>query len=292
MTKRITRPLALLAAVWLLVATALTAFASPPLLVDDADLLTAAEETTLQQQLDEIASRQKLDVVIVTVDDLDGKTAQDFADDYFDDNGYGQGSAHDGILLLVSMADRDWHVSTCGYGITAVTDYGLDDLSDRFLPSLSRGRYADAFRLFAERCDELVTLARAGTPFDRPTRANSDSDYDTDSDYEPLTVGERLRYLPLGRYALASLAIGFVIALIVVSVMKGKLKSVRPQNAAADYVRPGSMRLTESQDLFLYTHTTRTARPKDNDHSSGGGGGSSTHVSSSGTTHGGGGGKF
>ncbi len=292
MTKRIKRPLALLMALWLLAGAALMAVASPPLLVDDADLLTAAEEATLRQQLDEIASRQKLDVVVVTVDDLDGKTAQDFADDYFDDNGYGQGSAHDGILLLVSMADRDWHISTCGFGITAVTDYGLDDLSDRFLPSLSRGRYADAFRIFAERCDELVTLARAGTPFDCPTRAGSGYDSDTDTVYAALSIGERLHYLPLGTFALGSLVIGFVIALIAVSVMKGKLKSVRLQAAATDYVRPGSMNLTESQDLFLYTHTTRTARPRDNDHGGSGGGGSSTHVSSSGTTHGGGGGKF
>lgn len=284
MTKQITRSLALIAALWLLAAAALTAAASPSLLVDDAGLLTAAEVESLSEQLEEISARQRLDVVVVTVDDLDGETPRDFADDYFDYNGYGQGSSRDGILLLVSMADRDWYVSTRGYGIVAVTDYGLDDLSDRFLPSLSRGRYADAFRIFAERCDELVSLARAGTPFDRASR----SDYDTDGRYEPLTVGERLSLLPIGKYALVSLVIGWVVALIVVSVMKGKLKSVRLQAAATDYVRPGSMRLTESQDLFLYTHTTRVERPKDNDS----GGGSSTHTSSSGASHGGGGGKF
>ena len=58
--------------------------------------------------------------------------------------------------------------------------------------------------------------------------------------------------------------------------------------AASDYVRPGSMNVAYANDVFLYSHVNRTAKPKDNDSS----GGSATHTSSSGTTHGGGGGKF
>ena len=67
------------------------------------------------------------------------------------------------------------------------------------------------------------------------------------------------------------------------------LEDVRKQAAATTYVRDGSMRLTDSRDLFLYTNVTRTAIPKNN---SSGGGGSSTHTSSGGVSHGGGGGKF
>lgn len=79
-----------------------------------------------------------------------------------------------------------------------------------------------------------------------------------------------------------------MIALIVTGVMRGKLKSVRFQPKADDYLKEGSMQLTENRDLFLYSHLDRRAKPKDN----GSSGGSSTHVSSSGSTHGGGGGKF
>jgi uncharacterized protein len=66
--------------------------------------------------------------------------------------------------------------------------------------------------------------------------------------------------------------IGLVIALIVTGVMKGKLKTVRPKHAAADYVRPGSMDLRVRRDLYLYRTVSRRPRPKST--SSGGSSGS------------------
>ena len=92
----------------------------------------------------------------------------------------------------------------------------------------------------------------------------------------------------IARNLLIALIVGFVIALIATGVMKGKLKTVRFQSAASNYVKANSMNVTESRDMFLYTHVDRRAKPKDTDSSSG----SSTHTSSSGSTHGGGGGKF
>lgn len=59
---------------------------------------------------------------------------------------------------------------------------------------------------------------------------------------------------------------------------------------ARDYARPGSFKCTNHRDLYLYSRTTTSLRPKDT--SSNGGssrGGSSTHTSSSGRSHGGGG---
>ena len=108
--------------------------ASMPRLVDGADLLSDSEEAELLSMLDEISARQMLDVVIVTTNTLEGKSAMAYADDFFDYNGYGFGSSYDGVLLLVSMEDRDWWISTSGYGITAFTDYGITCLSDQFLP--------------------------------------------------------------------------------------------------------------------------------------------------------------
>lgn len=72
--------------------------------------------------------------------------------------------------------------------------------------------------------------------------------------------------------------------------MKSRLKSVAPQRDATDYIRQGSMKLTNQRDLYLYREVHRTERPKETD--SGSSGGSSTHTSSSGSTHGGGGGSF
>ena len=68
--------------------------------------------------------------------------------------------------------------------------------------------------------------------------------------------------------------------------MKRKLKSVHYQTAAASYVKPGSLNVTQSRELFLYCQLQRQKRETEKS------GGSSTHTSSSGRTHGGSSGKF
>ena len=231
-------------------------FAASSRLVDDAKLLTASEKSELLSLLNEISERQDMDVVIVTVKSLGDKSPRAYADDYYDYHGYDA----DGILLLVAMDSRDYYISTSGDGITALNDAEIDYISGRFAGDLSRGNYASAFRTYAELCDDYISEAKSGNDYDR---GNS---------------------FPFGKNLLVSLAIGFVIAFIATAIMRSKLKSVRSKSNAADYVRQGSFRVTNSKDLFLYRRVTRRARPKDN--------GSSTHRSSSGRSHGGGGGKF
>ena len=87
-----------------------------------------------------------------------------------------------------------------------------------------------------------------------------------------------------------ALVVGVVVALIYTGVLKAQLKSVRKNDSAANYMRPGSLSLAVSNDMFLYRNVSRTARPKDNGGSSGGG--SSTRISSSGRSHGGRSGGF
>ena len=110
-------------------------------LADQADLLAPSAESSVLAVLDEISDRQQLDVVVVTTATLDGKTPMAYADDFYDENGYGFGSGRDGVLLLVSMEDRDWWITTSGYGITVFTDAGMDYMSEQFLPALGEGVY-------------------------------------------------------------------------------------------------------------------------------------------------------
>ena len=132
--------------------------------VDMAELMDESEKSSLLSKLDEISERQQLDVVVVTVNTLDGKTPAAYADDFYDYNGYGYGQNKDGVLLLVSMEDRDWYISTTGYGITAFTDKGIDYISDEFKPYLSDGDYYEAFVEYAKQCDKFMTQAGEGKP--------------------------------------------------------------------------------------------------------------------------------
>ena len=89
--------------------------------------------------------------------------------------------------------------------------------------------------------------------------------------------------------------IAALIALVVVLVMKSSLKSVRHKLTAHDYVRGGSMRVTNASEFFLFRTVSRVARPQNPPSSGSHGGGASfggVHTSSSGASHGGHGGKF
>ena len=52
-----------------------------PYLVDGAGLISEEEEQKLLEQLSDVSERQDMDIVIITVRELDGKKAMAYADD-------------------------------------------------------------------------------------------------------------------------------------------------------------------------------------------------------------------
>lgn len=50
---------------------------------------------------------------------------------------------------------------------------------------------------------------------------------------------------------------GLVIGLIVALILWGQLKTVRPQDQADAYIRPGSMQIRSRSDRFLYRNVSR-----------------------------------
>ena len=257
--------------------------ADAPLVVDDAGLLTERERESLLSMAQEISERQRCDVALVTVYSLEGKSPEAYADDYYDYRGYGCGANNDGILFLIAMEDRDWAISTTGYGIEAFTDYGQEYVIDCLIDDLSDGEYYDAFSAYFTACDELLTRAREGNPLDN---------YYGDDDYRgpKKSFGEKVKGQLRPGVILLSLVIGFVLALIPTAIERGKVKNVKWQQNATNYMREGSMRLNVNRDQFMYANTT--SRRIETNRSGGHGGGSSTHVGSSGVTHGGSHGKF
>ncbi len=233
---------------------------------DHENLLTEDEAAELSEKLDAINDTYSCDVVIVTTDDLEGKTATEYADDYYDYNGFGDGNTRDGILLLVSLAERKWATSTCGEAIDIFNDSELYDIEDKFVPYLSDGEYYTAFDTFADLCE---------------FRLSSIYGYHGETHAHHRTIQFSILYLFVGTI------VGVVIAFIAVLIMKGQLKSVRYQPAAQNYLRNGSLNITERRDIFLYSTVSKRAKPKDT-----GSSGSSTHSSSSGSSHGGHSGSF
>ena len=164
------------------------------------------------------------------------------------------------------MDDREWNISTSGDAITAFTDAGLAYMEDQFVPDLSDGAYLDAFSKYTSLCDDFLTQAEKGEPYDT-------------------------RHLPKKKvspwWIAGDLLIGAMIAFVMAMIKKTKLKSVKSQVTAAEYEKAGSLDLTVRTDHFVNrVVTTRKIERKQES------GGSSVHTGSSGKSHGGRSGKF
>lgn len=276
----------LLLCLLLLAALVLPVSAAPdlPMVVDNAGLLSDAERNALEEKAQSLRTEYEMDVVILTVDSLEGKTPQDYADDYYDDNGYGYGEDYSGLLFLLSMEERDWYISTCGDTIYAITDYGVQKLGEAALSGLSAGAYYEAFDAYLNALPSYLNAFQSGRPID------GYADYSGDYYH-----GERDTVVHYGQKRspnlLVPLIIGVITASVTVGIMAASMNSKRPQRSASSYLKAGSFRLRTHQDLFLYSNVSKTRRQENNGGHSGGGG-SSVHHSSGGRSHGGGGGKF
>lgn len=254
-----------------------------PRVVDRAGLLSESEREELGHKSEAIREEFEMDVVILTVDNLEGKTPQDYADDYYDDNGYGCGQEMSGLLFLLAMEDRDWYISTTGNAIYALTDYGIQQLGETALPDFSAGRYGAGFDAFLNALPEYLDAYEQGTPLDGYA--------DTSGSFYHGDQGTVVHYRePRSPNLLVSLLIGLAAAAVTVLVMRSCMNTRRPQHSACGYLADGSFHLRIQRDMFLYSDLHKSARPEQNNNS--GGGGSSVHTGSSGSSHGGGGGKF
>ena len=227
------RVFCLLAILVLLATLTMPVHAAAPLVTDNANLLSEDEEKELQEYLQSCSDELDMDVVVVTVNGLDGLSPERFARRFYEENGYDSDCA----LLLVSMADRDWYIYTHGKGADEISDSERDEIADGFLSKLSAGNYLSAFKAFGKGVKEYA----AGMP-------------------------EYVGWL-------ICIGIGIVVGLISVLVMRAQLKSVHMQHSAGNYVVDNSFHVTGSHDFFLYRTVTRTRIPRSSGSSGGGGGG-------------------
>ena len=261
----------------------LNANAEQQYVIDNADLMSSSEEAALEEKALALREEYGMDVVILTVDSLDGQRPQDYADDYYDYNGY----ADDGLLFLLSMEERDWYISTKGNAIYALTDYGIQQVGETALPYLGDGDYYGGFDAFLDALPTYFSAYYDGAPIDG--YADTSGDY-YHGDQEDVVYYDDYYDEPGQVNIWISIVIGVVAGGVTVLIMRGAMNTKRRQRSAANYMNDSTYHLRTNLDMFLYSNITKTRIQQES--SSSGGGGSSVHTSSSGSTHGGGGGKF
>ena len=235
-------------------------FKNPPI-IDEAEYLSESQLAKLTEKFEAIRQKYDFEVAVYTEYEMTSYDAMSSADDIYDYAGYGAGENDDGIMLYICSSTREYHFTTHADGLRVFNENGIAYLKKHVEPHLADDNYYMAMNTFADIADELLEMAENGEPFNKKQY---------DMKYLLIVIGCAL-LLPL------------IIAYFMMQSKLSKMKTAVENDYAANYIKPGSKQLTMSRDIFLYSHITKTEKPKNN---------SGSHKSSSGRTHGGGGGSF
>ena len=238
--------LALLACCWLPVCAEK---ADIPYVCDTELLLTDSEWTSLEEQAEQTSRLYQCAVYFITVDDYtyygDG-SIYEVAKEIYQAYDLGWGQERSGVLLLLSMAQRDYTLIAYGYGNTAFTDYGKDYLSEQFLDDFADDDWAGGCRDYLTTCGSLLKQARAGNPLD---------------------ITSRIRTWHL---LLISLILGFAVALVICLFWQASAKKAVKRSAeAGHYLTQGGVQITQRDDCYSHTTQTRTKIEKSSGSSGG-----------------------
>lgn len=263
-------------AVILSMAMAMPAFALGIQIQDNADLLTAKEEATLLGELEGAETETGWDIIILTIDDAQGKSAQTYAEDFYDENLVSE----DGVSCVIDMDNREIALQTTGEAIFYLTDARIESLLDAAYVPVSKGDYAETFSVMLEQVTDCYAMG-----------ANGNYAYDTDT-------GKTTMYHSLEPL---EILLALVAALIVTGGIGGGIIAkyrLRFGEYKYPFANKSSVNLGTKVDQYMRTTKTHRVIPKNNGGGGGrsgrggGGGRSSTHRGSSGRSHGGGSRRF
>lgn len=235
---------------------------------DVAALLYDEEWQDLEGKARALEETYGFGVYIITIDDYTDYTYGDIFDaavGIYEEYSLGVGAEQDGLLLLLSMEDRDYSLITYGdYGNYAFNDSGREAMTKYFLDDFGEDDWYEGFADYLEWTDVYLKAAEEGEPFSEKN--------------PPMTDAGRIGAIAV-RFA-AILLIPLAVAAILVGTMSAKMRTVAAATRANAYMK-GNLKLSEQYDR--YTHTTET-RQKINNESSGGGGTTQRSGKASGTS--------
>lgn len=267
-----------------------TVFAAKQQVFDNAELFGPEERAELEKQLASFREEWKMDLGILTVNDAAGKTTEQVADDFYDNQGMGIGQSASGALFVIDMDNREIYISTLGGMSDILTDERIESVLDGAYPYISEGDYKGCA---AAAVDGIGSHMRAGVPAGQ---------YDAvRTDYHPSLKWSEILF--------AFCAAAFVAILPCVStVNRYKLKKERKQalDSVLSYRSNSAFLFQQKNDRFINKTVTERKIPKStaetgqrsrSGSAKSGGSGSSAgrttlHRSSSNRMHGGGGRKF
>lgn len=214
---------------------------------DNSDLLTFDEWEKLEARAADISQRHGCGVYVAFVDDF---TEYGYGNDVYKTtyqlyhaNKLGMGENRDGIIILLSMAERDYAMFVYGtYAETAFNSYGQEKLEKAFLGNFKEDDWYGGVSNYLSTCDEYLTRADAGKP---------------------------VRESPALLIAIAVVA-SCLLSGAICLFLKRSMKTVHQKVEANEYVAPGGLQLSKQYDRYTHTTEVRSKISSSDDSSSSG----------------------
>lgn len=269
------------------------AVSGQPRVFDQAGLFSETEIIQLEEKIAQCRKSTKMDVVIVSAYADGERSAEEYADDYYDYGGFGVGKKASGVLLLYYMdgpgqPGGECYISTAGTMINMLTDERIESILDDVYGDLGNRDFAGATEHFLE---DVKAYVKEGVESGQYT-------YDRDT-------GEIVRYHSIRLYevAIAMVIAGILAGSVCLDIKKRyamKQSSREVSNSLQAYRADCAFCFSVAGDKMINKYVRSIPIPRNTSSGSGGRGhsGSSSagrstiHTSSSGRSHGGGGRRF
>ena len=269
------------------------AVSGQPRVFDQAGLFSETEIIQLEEKIAQCRKSTKMDVVIVSAYADGERSAEEYADDYYDYGGFGAGKKASGVLLLYYMdgpgqPGGECYISTTGTMINMLTDERIESILDDVYGDLGNRDFAGATEHFLE---DVKAYVKEGVESGQYT-------YDRDT-------GEIVRYHSIRLYevAIAMVIAGILAGFVCLDIKKRyamKQSSREVSNSLQAYRADCAFHFSVAGDKMVNKYVRSVPIPRNTSSGSGGRGhsGSSSagrstiHTSSSGSSHGGGGRRF
>ncbi|MGN1367866.1 MAG: TPM domain-containing protein [Aristaeellaceae bacterium] len=251
--------------------------------IDQANLFSAAEIQQMETIMERIESKHQVDMVVLTTYKVPDDSSEsmwrvrDYADDFYDQGGYGMGEDNSGMLILLDMNNRVIWLTTGGVMIDYITDSREEGIIDAGYDNLRRGSYGQALIASLTQVERYMEKGRQEGTFryDEATGKRLSGLYNVLTPAEMMVAG----------------AAGIGVALAIwLSV--GAAYNLKGSTYSYDLNANSAVELTRDDEHFVRQYTTRTPRNTGSSSSGGSSGGSGVHTSSGGVSHGGGGRRF
>lgn len=124
---------------------------------DYANIIDTQQESEINNLIIQTEKNTSAEIVIVTIESLEGETIENYAVKLFEENQIGKKDKDNGILILIAIKEREYRVEV-GYGLEgAVPDAYKVRIGTRILePYFKQGKYGEGLYLATKEISAII----------------------------------------------------------------------------------------------------------------------------------------